>query len=548
MVKIRNLFQKNPYLRHYLNVLFSIFRTFTLAQRLNIQKSKRLLYSNDKNKKILIAGSVSLNPDTFTEYIIAEGFLTSHKFYSLKCDSFLKACFNCKKYLYNSELLEKQLSKNGPGIICNVCEGRSSKYSNIFNSEELPLSKYLTKENELEIQIILNQNTSFSDIRNFKLEGINIGLHTYAATVRFYASPFIENEKYGKQILKNYFESALKTYYSVFNLFQKNEFDVVIVNHGIYIPQGIIAEVANMLNIKTLCFATGYRRNTFMVSYGKSYHFDFINKFDFEQRINNYSEEKILNYLKDRADGKQDWVLFHEGVANNQNLYEQYFDSEKNNIILFTNVLWDADVHFEEHYFNSMLDWLIESLNYLVQYDINNVIVRIHPGELKGFVKSRSDLYIQLKNKLSVNVFNKIKIINSNDIANSYELAKYANHIILYGSKLAIELAGLGYKVLVGGPSWTLNKNITVDPVNKKEYFKNLDQIVKNEFFISNFIDTIRARKFAHYVFFDRCIEIPFIDKKQGDPPIKISKTNYTPIDLYQFVRFLDNEQKEIRR
>ena len=35
---------------------------------------------------------------------------------------------------------------------------------------------------------------------------------------------------------------------------------------------------------------------------------------------------------------------------------------EKNNIILFTNVLWDADVHFEEHYFNSMLDWLIESL------------------------------------------------------------------------------------------------------------------------------------------------------------------------------------------
>ena len=124
-----------------------------------------------------------------------------------------------KKYLYNSELLEKQLSKNGPGIICNVCEGRSSKYSNIFNSEELPLSKYLTKENELEIQIILNQNTSFSDIRNFKLEGINIGLHTYAATVRFYASPFIENEKYGKQILKNYFESALKTYYSVFNLF-----------------------------------------------------------------------------------------------------------------------------------------------------------------------------------------------------------------------------------------------------------------------------------------------------------------------------------------
>ena len=547
MNKLREIFQKNPYLRHYLNILFSIFRTMNLEKNLNIDNYyySDLKSNSKKYKNLLIAGSVSLNPDTFTEYLISQGYYKSHKFYTLKCDSFMKACFNCKKYLYNSDLLEENLYKHGPGYICQVCEQRTTKYANIFNSTELPLTNYLTFENEKDIASILKYNDEYNKIKNFKLNGINIGLHAYSATVRFYASPFIENESYGLNILKNYFESALKVFFSVSNLLKSVHFDLVILNHGIYIPQGIIAELASQLNIKTLCFATGYRKNSFMVSFMKSYHFDFITRTDFENCLQNYSESKIKNYLLDRADGKQDWILFHEKSTNIDHKYLNYFDDTKNNIILFTNVLWDADVHFETCYFNSMIDWLVETLNHLVQSDNNNLIVRIHPGELKGFVKSRVKLYDQLKVHLNINVFERIQIIDSHENANSYELAKYSNHIILYGSKLSIELAGLGYKVLVGGPSWTLNKGITVDPVSKSDYFEKLDQITELSFHKNNSVDLTKALKFAHYVFFDRCIELPFIEKNFGDPPIKILNKKISSDDLSQFIEFVDSESRK---
>jgi hypothetical protein len=547
MNKLRAIFQKNPYLRHYLNILFSIFRTINLKKNLKIDNyyNSDLKSNNKKNKKLLVAGSISLNPDTFTEYLISQGYYNSHSYFTLKCDSFMNACFNCKKYLYNSDLLEENLSKNGPGYICQVCEQRSTKYANIFNSIELPLSNYLTFENENDIDSILKYNDEYNKIKNFKLNGINIGLHAYSATVRFYASPFIENERYGLNILKNYFESALRVFFSVSNLLKSVDFDLIIINHGIYVPQGIIAELASQSNIKTLCFATGYRKNSFMVSYMKSYHFDFITRTDFESCLQNYSETKIKNYLLDRADGKQDWILFHEKNTSIDFKYLNYFDDTKNNIILFTNVLWDADVHFETCFFNSMIDWLVETINYLIQSDNNNLIIRIHPGELKGFVKSRVKLYDELKAHLSNTVFERIHIIDSNEDANSYELAKYSNHIILYGSKLSIELAGLGYKVLVGGPSWTLNKGITIDPVSKSDYFKKLDEITELSFHKKNSVNLTQALKFAHYVFFDRCIELPFIEKSFGDPPIKMSKKINITDDLSKFNEFIDFESKK---
>jgi hypothetical protein len=537
----RKLFSRNPYLRHYLNILFSLIRTLNLQKDLGIQNSNKLSKKRS-NKNLLIAGTVALNPDTFTEYLISESYKETHNLFALKCDSFLNACFNCKKYLYDSKSLETNLAKNGPGIICRVCESRSDKYSHIYSSNQILISHYYNEEHAKRINVILNEINEVETIKNFKLNDINVGKHSYAATVRFFASPFIENEINGLEILKKYFESALKTYFSFNNLLNTFEFEIIIVNHGIYVPQGIISEIASSRNIKTLCFATGYRKNTFMVSYGKSYHFDFINNLNFIHKIKNYSKDKIQKYLHSRALGDQDWVLFHEKNDNNKDFYLKYFNKDKNNIILFTNVLWDADVHFDEHFFNNMLDWLIKTINFLIKYNDVNIIVRIHPGEIKGFVQSRVRLSELLVAKLDSSVLDKIVIIDSKTNANSYILAKYADHIILYGSKLAIELAGLGYRVLIGGPSWTLNKGITVDPITINEYYSKLIEIVEKRFHSINRVDFEKALKFAHYVFFDRCIEIPYIKKRNGDPPIKITNNNYNSDDTLNFKKFIDSE------
>ena len=538
---IRQIVNNLPILRRLLNLIFTSYRSIFLYNSLKFYNVKNLPKTfQRKDEKILVAGTVSVNSDVIIENILASSCSESSKIYSLKCDGLLSACFNCKKYLWDSNFLENQLSKKGPLLSCKVCIKRSETLSSIFNTEPINFSDNITDDEKKEIEYFLKSIKDIEDIKSFRIGKINIGKHAYAGAVRFYASPFLEREFRGMEIARSYLKSAIQSYYITKRILKNYEISTVIVNHGIYVPQGVIAEVASNMGIKTLCFATGYRNKTYMVSKNQSYHFDMIKRLDFENNLDNYSESEITDYLKSRASGKNDWILFHEQNDGSNN-FDGIIQNSKNNIVLFTNVLWDGDVHFDEHFFKSMLDWIETTTKYLLNNEKNNIIIRIHPGEQKGFVKSRVFLEKELANMFSNKELSKLKIITPTQNISSYALADLSDHIIIYGSKLGIELAALGHVVLCGGPSWTINKGITIDPKNIEEYLEFLNQMNKNVF-KKNQVDLEKAKKFAYYVFFQRCLKLNMVKKRIGDPPFEFQKVDKILLkqDLDQFHKFLN--------
>ena len=78
-------------------------------------------------------------------------------------------------------------------------------------------------------------------------------------------------EKHSKNILNLYLRAALFTFIAIENLFKHKQFDEVILNHGIYVPQGIINEYARIKKSMYLR-CTGYRRNSFCFTRGDTYH------------------------------------------------------------------------------------------------------------------------------------------------------------------------------------------------------------------------------------------------------------------------------------
>jgi hypothetical protein len=536
---LRKLLSKNAYIRYYLHILLSYFRTYKLKKQFEFRKGKKSI--NTATKKLLIAGSVASNPDTFMETIMASGFeLYDYEIYFLQCDKTLDACFACKKYLFDNEYLEKKLSINIPDSFCNSCLYKSNIYIKQNNFKLLKYSEFLETHDIFEVENIIEKLNTVEQIKSFQYNGYEIGNHAYSACVRFYANTEIQNELYGFDILKKYFISALKTHFICQNLDKKHKFEVVIVNHGIYVPQGIIADFFNSLNSKVLCWSTGYRNKTFIMSLGRSYHYDFVDDIDFERKINNYDSQIIIDYLNSRKTGSQDWVVFHEKRSSQQNAFKNIIDNSKINICLYTNVMWDANLHFRNSIFSDMKEWVLDTINYLSRNDNINIIIRIHPGEIKGFIKSRILFEKILRENLSSKILQQIKIISSDNDLNSYDLANIVDYNILFGSKLAIELSALGYTILVAGDSWTRNKGITIDPINKKEYFVYLDQMINNDFNKNN-IDRNKALKFAYYVFFTRSIKFNFITKINTDPPFKIIEKDFytrnTFKQLYNYVK-----------
>ena len=117
---------------------------------------------------------------------------------------------------------------------------------------------YLTNDNLREINNIIKK-TNLDEIKKFKMEGVSIGEHANAGALRYHAKGYLDNTENELAILKKYFISALKTFFIAKNLFKSKKFDTVVLNHGIYVPQGIFSEVARKNNVNVVTWFTAYK-------------------------------------------------------------------------------------------------------------------------------------------------------------------------------------------------------------------------------------------------------------------------------------------------
>lgn len=495
---------------------------------------------NLKKSNILLACSVGMNADFFLQTILGKFLVYNNQNVdAILCDGSLKACFNCKFKHFSTPKLQQELFQNGPGQICKTCTKIGKKYLNSSEINFFLYSHFIDETDLKEISNLISELGNSNNLINYKYDDINIGEHAYSAAIRFYSSSEITREKSYKEILLSFIYSGIITYKVFSKIIKKNNYSKIIVDHGIYTPQGIIVATAKKYSVEVFTYATGYRNHTFLFAKKDSYHYSIpeLNS----NHIPKYKSEElseIKTYLESRSNGKNDWVLFHE---NNNVINLNFINREKINITLFTNVLWDANIHFKNSIFKNCEEWLLETINFLSKINKVNLHIRIHPGENKGFIKSRQSCEELLKNQLDEKVIKKINIISSDTNLNSYELAKKSDFSIVYASKIGIELAALGFPVIITGDCWIRNKGITFDPLSKEEYFQKLNYFVNNK--VRPLPDKLKALEFARFIFFDCMKELKFIEKTSGNPPFKINlkKLKQEDKNINNLINFIVN-------
>ena len=523
--------------------LISFFFAFA---RLNGGKTKNLARfisllngtNSDKSLKILLASSVGMNADQYFLNILG-GALNNrnHEVSTIVCDGALKACFQCKHHHFSSISSQREMASKGPKLFCGVCQKKGIHYASASKSETLFFSDYLNDEELDNVDKKIEELTYLKEIENFTYRNYEVGKHAFSSAVRFFASPYLEKETMGLEVSKSYLKSAIRTVLVFETLFASTNFDRVILDHGIYCPQGIISEVANKFKIKQFCFATGYRKNSFLVSENQSYHFEIPKNKNYEKLSKDSNKIQIIKkYMESKRTGKEDWVLFQE---ISEEKFIPQVDQAKINIALFSNVLWDAKIHFDESIFEDPISWVKSTFEKSKDLENINFILRVHPGEQKGFVKSRVSFVDKLSESLGYDCNEKFQIIDSNNPINSYDLADYCDYSIVYGSKIGIELASLNKKVIVVGDCWTRQKGISIDPTSQKEYFEILRKINENDFdFKTNILNSL---SFSYDLYFKKMVSLEFLKKSKGDPPFDISAEYLDRThNLSDFVEFND--------
>jgi len=439
----------------------------------------------------------------------------------LLCDQVLPACLQVISTTFSDK---SEFINNGPSnTLCPSCyqAGKS-----IYKQLGLPIHLYskLVTEAEHEYSGQISESIALNLIPDYQMEDIAVGEHAIAGAIRYFAREDLASEPNGELVLRRYFKASLITTYAIRRLLNRFNFDCAVFHHGIYVPQGLIGEVARHVGLPVVNWNPAYRKRCFIFSHNDTYHHTLMS-----EPIDNWEglvwstemESQLMEYLKSRWQGSQDWIWFHEKpqIDISGIIDEIGVDFSKPCIGMLTNVIWDAQLHYPENVFHNMVEWLIETIKYFSDRQDLQLLIRVHPAEIRGTVPSRQKVVEEIEKAFSVlpaNVF----IVSPESKVSTYVVMMQCNAVIIYGTKTGVELTSMGIPVIVGGEAWIRGKGFTKDAHSVDEYFRILDNLPLNERLSESL--TNRARKYAYHFFFRRMIPLSFMEPTGKWPPYRL--------------------------
>ena len=526
MIKITNILKAILY-KVKTNFLFRSIARKTIYKYPHIIHWKKYnINFNQKNsqngsKKILIAPIVNADQTLICLHSLLGVSLSlkNCEVDYLICDTILPACTNAINFVIN----ENEFIQHGPKKVCNSCYDCNHTLFNQIDKNYLKLSNYLNKD-DFNYAEKLSSSLTKNEIINFNQDNVNIGEHCLAGTLRFYGIGDIDIKENSTKVLRKYFKSALLVKNSFEKILDKKKYDAVVVDHGLYIPQGIITEVSNNKNIPTKVMWQGYKENSLLISDKITYHKSLINenKEDwFNYDFNNHKKNKIMNYLEERNTGLTDWFSFNKNPDMNWDNFKKTNNINNKIIVtLMTNVIWDAQLKFEQNIFKNQMEWINTSINFFKDKKNIDLLIRVHPAEIRGDVPSDQKIEDEIKKSFSTLPSN-IKLIKPENKFSSYRLGKESNVILVYATKLSFELPCYGKHVIVCGEAFGKNKGFTYDPTSKEEYLKILEKIPFKNNLDQNKIEL--AQKYTYHFFFRRSMHLNSLKKIENQyPPFKL--------------------------
>jgi len=444
------------------------------------------------------------------------------------CDKSLPACLQAQ---YLEFWNYKTFAKEGPKSLCNECFGAG--YA-LYKTLSLPihLQSTLVEVEERKYAAEVARSLILADIKDYKFEGLKVGEHALAGALRFFARGTLSGEAQGEVVLRRYLEASLLTVYATRRLAQEHHFESACFHHGIYVPHGLIGEVARQCNVRVSNWHPAYRKRCFIFSHNDTYHHtlmseptDVWDQIEWTPKL----EETIQKYLKSRWQGTQDWIKFHQNPTENLKAIAQELgvDFSKPCIGMLTNVVWDAQLHYPANAFPDMIDWVIRTIAYFVKRPELQLIIRVHPAEIRGTLPSRQPIVDEI-NKVFPQLPSNVFLIPPESQISTYAVMTQCNSVIIYGTKTGVELSSLSMPVIVAGEAWIRNKGVTLDARSDSEYFDLLDALP-----LEHRLDertTRRALSYAYHFFFRRMIPLNCVSQIKHWPSYQIKVNSLTDL------------------
>ena len=270
---------------------------------------------------------------------------------------------------------------------------------------------------------------------------------------------------------------------ALFDWLQTEKPDLLVIPNGTILEMGVAYKIAELLGIETVSFEFADQQERIWLAQNDeimSHNTNDLWESLGNQTLPEKAKDAMMKLFGARK-GAQLWGNFARQWQKNptkggEAVREALHLDSRPIALLATNVLGDSLTLGRQRITETMAEMIVKTIAWFVGHPEVQLVVRVHPGELKTHGTSM----IEVINKAYPNLPENIHIVRPEDKTNTYDLVEIASFGLVYTTTVGMEMAMSGLPVITTGKTHYAGKGFTFDPQTWAEYESLLEKISTN--------------------------------------------------------------------
>ena len=257
--------------------------------------------------------------------------------------------------------------------------------------------------------------------------------------------------------------------------------DVVLVPNGTIQEMGIVYRVARYLEIPTVTFEFGDKREHIWVAQNSEImqqETDDLWKVLGDRPLRDDQLQRLKEMYAARINAKT-WQNFtrrwQTAPSGGGEATRQKLDLDDRPVILLaTNVLGDSLTLNRQVFSQSMAEWIERAVAAFAARQDVQLVIRVHPGEVLKQDASMVDVINTALGEIPAH----IHLIKPDEKINTYDIMDITDLGLVYTTTVGLEMAMRGIPVVLAGQTHYRGRGFTHDPDTWDAYFAILDRLL----------------------------------------------------------------------
>lgn len=362
---------------------------------------------------------------------------------------------------------------------------------------------------------LMSRKLDFQSVKQWEVCGARVGNQVLSIlSRRNHGTPDMKDPEiiktFSKQLLYE-----LKVINAVERFFADQKYDTAVFNEANGSVYGAFFDIAVKLDIDVIQFvqpfrddALTFKRYNKMV---KGLHPNSLSPETFKEICRwswtDIQEKQLWQEFETRYSGK--WFLSKrnqlmvDSSKSKADIAKQLdLDSAKKTAVVFSHVLWDANLFYGEDIFDDYEDWFVATLKEACANDKLNWIIKLHPANL--WKRNRENVTKELREHELIRehidkIPEHVKLLEPESEINTIDLFRFADYGVTSRGTVGMEFVCFGKALFTAGTGRYSGLGFTVDSSSREEYLCRLRNI--QEYKPLTELQQHMAKKHAHAVF-----------------------------------------------